>query len=284
MPCAPPVTIATLPSSAPITQRRERGRDHDPVPLGVDQRLDLREERLPALVRRSRARRSSRSAKLSYAHMCVYVDSSPTSVVNAPTKLPRISCWSASPRLVQAHELRQLPGVARGSRAARRSRPVDAADRQYFSSSHSSIPYDEPSRPMPDSFMPPNGATSVETSPVLMPTIPYSSASGDAPDAPESRRVEVRREPVRRVVGDPHRLVLGREARDRRRPGRTSPRSSSPCRRDADEHRRLEELALDAARRRRGARRRARARRRRGARPSPSAGSSISGPTLDAVA
>ena len=34
------------------------------------------------------------------------------------------------------------------------------------------MPYLEPSRPMPDSFMPPNGATSVETKPVLMPTMP----------------------------------------------------------------------------------------------------------------
>ena len=42
----------------------------------------------------------------------------------------------------------------------------------YFSSSHSSSPYFDPSRPMPDSFMPPNGATSVETNPVLMPTMP----------------------------------------------------------------------------------------------------------------
>ena len=48
---------------------------------------------------------------------------------------------------------------------------------KYFSSSHSSMPYFEPSRPMPDSFTPPNGATSVEMSPVLMPTMPYSSAS-----------------------------------------------------------------------------------------------------------
>ena len=33
-------------------------------------------------------------------------------------------------------------------------------------------PYFEPSRPMPDSFMPPKGATSVEMKPVLIPTIP----------------------------------------------------------------------------------------------------------------
>ena len=48
---------------------------------------------------------------------------------------------------------------------------------RYFSSSHSSMPYFEPSRPMPDSFIPPKGATSVEMNPVLIPTIPYSSAS-----------------------------------------------------------------------------------------------------------
>ena len=48
---------------------------------------------------------------------------------------------------------------------------------RYFSSSHSSSPYFEPSRPMPDSFIPPKGATSVEMKPVLIPTMPYSSAS-----------------------------------------------------------------------------------------------------------
>ncbi len=42
----------------------------------------------------------------------------------------------------------------------------------YLISSQSSMPYFEPSRPMPDSFMPPNGATSVETKPVLTPTMP----------------------------------------------------------------------------------------------------------------
>ena len=39
------------------------------------------------------------------------------------------------------------------------------------------MPYFEPSRPMPDSLMPPKGATSVEITPVLMPRIPYSSPS-----------------------------------------------------------------------------------------------------------
>ena len=39
------------------------------------------------------------------------------------------------------------------------------------------MPYLEPSRPRPEDFMPPKGATSVEMIPVLMPTMPYSSAS-----------------------------------------------------------------------------------------------------------
>src|SRR4029077_20882211 len=43
---------------------------------------------------------------------------------------------------------------------------------RYLSSIQSSIPYFEPSRPIPDSFRPPNGATSVEMKPVLMPTMP----------------------------------------------------------------------------------------------------------------
>jgi hypothetical protein len=39
------------------------------------------------------------------------------------------------------------------------------------------MPYFEPSWPMPLSFMPPNGAISVEMRPSLMPTLPYSRSS-----------------------------------------------------------------------------------------------------------
>ena len=49
------------------------------------------------------------------------------------------------------------------------------------------MPYFEPSRPMPDSLTPPNGATSVEMMPVLMPTMPYSSASATRQTRPMSR-------------------------------------------------------------------------------------------------
>src|SRR5687768_15896655 len=58
---------------------------------------------------------------------------------------------------------------------------------RYFTSRNSSMPYFEPSRPMPDSFIPPNGATSVEISPVLTPTMPYSSASATRHTRPMSR-------------------------------------------------------------------------------------------------
>jgi acyl-CoA reductase-like NAD-dependent aldehyde dehydrogenase len=47
----------------------------------------------------------------------------------------------------------------------------------YFTSTYSSIPRCEPSRPMPDSFMPPKGATVVDISASFAPTMPYSSAS-----------------------------------------------------------------------------------------------------------
>src|SRR6266436_3382602 len=48
---------------------------------------------------------------------------------------------------------------------------------RYLISTYSSMPYLEPSRPRPDSFTPPKGATSVEMMPVLMPTMPYSRVS-----------------------------------------------------------------------------------------------------------
>src|SRR6266571_7998109 len=44
-------------------------------------------------------------------------------------------------------------------------------------SRYSSMPYFEPSRPMPDCLMPPKGATSSETEPVLSPTMPNSNRS-----------------------------------------------------------------------------------------------------------
>src|SRR5262249_7511514 len=63
-----------------------------------------------------------------------------------------------------------------GSESARVARQMPPMHR-YLVSRYSSMPYFEPSRPRPDCLMPPNGATSFEIRPVLMPTIPYSSAS-----------------------------------------------------------------------------------------------------------
>ena len=41
---------------------------------------------------------------------------------------------------------------------------------RYFTSRNSSIPYFEPSRPIPDCFTPPKGATSVENDANMLPT------------------------------------------------------------------------------------------------------------------
>ena len=58
---------------------------------------------------------------------------------------------------------------------------------RYFTSRNSSKPYFEPSRPIPDSFIPPKGATSVEIKPVLTPMMPNSSASATRQTRPMSR-------------------------------------------------------------------------------------------------
>ena len=52
--------------------------------------------------------------------------------------------------------------------------------------------------------------------PVLMPTMPYSSASATRQTRPMSRRVEIRGEAELGVVGQRDRLVLGLEAEQRR--------------------------------------------------------------------
>ena len=49
------------------------------------------------------------------------------------------------------------------------------------------MPYLEPSRPRPDCLTPPNGATSLEIRPELIPTIPYSSCSATLKMRPISR-------------------------------------------------------------------------------------------------
>src|SRR5262249_60221027 len=59
--------------------------------------------------------------------------------------------------------------------------------RTYLISRNSSIPYFDPSRPSPDCFTPPNGATSVEMMPAFTPTMPVSIASATRQMRPMSR-------------------------------------------------------------------------------------------------
>src|SRR3954469_14167164 len=57
----------------------------------------------------------------------------------------------------------------------------------YFTSRYSSMPYFEPSRPRPELFTPPKGATSVEMMPAFTPTIPTSMRSATRHTRPRSR-------------------------------------------------------------------------------------------------
>ena len=148
------------------------------------------------------------------------------------------------------------------------------------------MPWCEPSRPMPDSLTPPNGATSVEMMPGVDADDAVLQRLGDAPDAADVAAVEVGGEAELGVVGQRDRLVLGREAEQRRdRAERLLAR---------DQHlggrRRRARSARRTCRRARGARRRsatrralADARRRCAPRPCRRPPSSISGPCVDAV-
>src|SRR4051794_7150802 len=89
----------------------------------------------------------------------------------------------AEPHPVRNERRRALGGALQIVRA-HRSRPASS---MYLRAVNSSMPCREPSRPMPDSLTPPNGATSVEMISVLTPTIPYSSASATRNTRPRSR-------------------------------------------------------------------------------------------------
>ena len=78
------------------------------------------------------------------------------------------------------------------------------------------MPYFEPSRPMPDSFTPPNGATSVEMMPGVDADDAVLERFGDAPDAADVAAVEVRGEAELGVVRERDRLGLGLEPEQRR--------------------------------------------------------------------
>ena len=86
-------------------------------------------------------------------------------------------------------EKRPLSGLFCFDRRSRRRPPYLSSPpiSMYLISTNSSTPWREPSRPMPDSFTPPNGASSLEIAPVLIPTMPYSSASATRHTRPRSR-------------------------------------------------------------------------------------------------
>ena len=107
------------------------------------------------------------------------------------------------------------------------------------------MPYFEPSRPSRDSFMPPNGATSVEMMPSLMPTMPYSSASATRQIAADVAAVEIGGEAELGVVGHADRLLLGLEAEQRRHRAEGLLARHHHVGRDVGQHRRLEEAAAE---------------------------------------
>ena len=204
MPWAPPVTIATRPgrpsasdcgASPPIGENGAGIRIRLCCHLD-DQRPHLRHERLPAGVgdqvapggaRARRAPRSPRGGRPGSA--------SPTSLGHEPPDdVARGSApgWRGPPPRRAAGTRGTLPTCSVYSAPPRS--PVDPSHRQVLHleplvDAVASIPRGR----CPDSLTPPNGATSVETKPVLMPTMPYSSASDTRQMRPVVAAVEVGR-------------------------------------------------------------------------------------------
>src|ERR1700733_8658493 len=79
--------------------------------------------------------------------------------------------------------LLQKPTVATVVRHQRSIPPMQ----MYLMATKSSMPYLEPSRPIPDCFTPPNGAISLENAPTLTDTMPCSNASATRQTRPMSR-------------------------------------------------------------------------------------------------
>src|SRR6266508_588405 len=186
-PAPPRGRLRPCPRPSRSSDRRERRRHEDPVLLRVDQRLDACEEVAPPVVSLQ-----PRPPLLPLREVLV---SPEAGVRRQRADVRREDTDQAAKELllegdtfflVETHDLDELAGVdvIVALLDDHLSTPPIA---RYFSSSHSSIPYFEPSRPIPDSFIPPNGATSVEMKPVLMPTMPYSSASATRQIRPTSR-------------------------------------------------------------------------------------------------
>src|SRR5262249_14895326 len=95
---------------------------------------------------------------------------------NGPSK--RAAGVSGGGRIVVLSGQEEIGSLALASCLAKHGFGQELPPKQrYLISEDSSIPHLSPSRPRPDSCTPPNGATSVEMMPVLMPTMPYSRAS-----------------------------------------------------------------------------------------------------------
>src|ERR1700730_1066527 len=87
---------------------------------------------------------------------------------------------------------------------------------RYLTSRNSAMPYFEPSRPMPLSFMPPKGAISVEMMPSFDADDAVFERLGDTPDAADVAAVKIGGEAEFGVVGHLDCLVLALEAVERR--------------------------------------------------------------------
>ena len=115
----------------------------------------------------------------------------------------------------------------------------------YFISRNSSTPCLEPSRPSPDSFTPPKGATSVEIIPSFTPTMPNSSISVTRRHARHIARIEIGGKPIRSSVRKADGFVLVVEA-EKRRDGAERLLGRKPhAGIRIDENRRLEEGAAE---------------------------------------
>src|SRR5207237_370374 len=147
------------PLVSPSFDRRERRRHQDPVRLRVDQRLDPAEERLPALVAlQPRAALLALGEAVVAPHARVRGERADVGREDADQSAEDPLLDFDPLRLVEADELVQLAGV--DVVVALLDDQVSTPPmHRYLISSHSSIPYFDPSRPMPDSFMPPKGAT-----------------------------------------------------------------------------------------------------------------------------
>ena len=130
MPCAPPVTIATLPLEEGTVSgcgEKER-REQDPVLLREDERLHLRDVGLPALVADAAPRGGASARRGSRSPTCGrWGSASPISLEKKPIRLPRIGTLDRQALLlVEAKVLGHLPDVERVDREPRRSRPGQA--------------------------------------------------------------------------------------------------------------------------------------------------------------